>query len=44
MNNINVDWVKDILRQALDVWSQETPLNFHEVDTKRVDIEIGFSR
>lgn len=44
MNNLNVDWVKGILRQALDVWSRETPLNFNEVDTKRVDIEIGFSR
>lgn len=46
MNNLNVDWVKGILRQALDVWSRETPLNFNEVDTKddSVDIEIGFSR
>lgn len=44
MNNLNVDWVKGILRQALDVWSNETPLNFREVDTKRVDIEVGFSR
>lgn len=44
MGNLNVDWVKGILRQALDVWSRETPLTFREVNTKRVDIEVGFSR
>ncbi|XP_055297619.1 matrix metalloproteinase-2-like [Sitodiplosis mosellana] len=44
INNLNVDWVKGILKQALDVWSRETPLNFCEVNTKRADIEVGFSR
>lgn len=44
MNNLNVDWVKGILRQALDVWSNETPLNFREADSKQADIEVGFSR
>lgn len=46
MTNLNESWVKGILRQALDVWSRETPLNFREIDakSKRVDIEIGFSR
>lgn len=45
MNNLNADWVKRILRQAFDVWSRETPLNFSEVNnTKRVDINVGFAR
>lgn len=44
MSDLNVNWVRGILRQAFFVWSDETPLNFTEVDNKRIDIEIGFSR
>lgn len=44
MSNLNVDWVKGVLRHALEVWSDETPLNFLELDNQRVDIEVGFSR
>lgn len=44
MSNLDENWVKDILRKALDVWSQVTPLNFREVNDKKADIEIGFSR
>ncbi|XP_031625576.1 matrix metalloproteinase-2-like [Contarinia nasturtii] len=44
MTNLDENWAREILQQALEVWSHETPLNFREVDAKRVDIEIGFSR
>lgn len=44
MSNLDVDWVRGVLRNALCVWSKETPLNFREVNDKRVDIEVGFSR
>lgn len=46
MSNLDVDWVKGVLRQALNVWSLETPLNFLEIefDGHRCDIEVGFSR
>lgn len=44
MSDLDVEWVRGVLMKAMDVWSIETPLNFQEVNNKRVDIEVGFSR